>query len=104
MEPDERVPHLTALTPIEKEHVLARLAEVRRALFRPKNVTSFNRATTWALKIFAFDVVSDSVLFPDVSFGAAFDSIAGYIARRHAETGVEAEVEEILELETERDI
>ena len=99
MEPDERVPHLTALTSIEKERLLAHLSEARRALFRPKNVTSFNRATTWALKIFAFDVVSDSELFPDVSFGAAFDSITSYIARRH----VDAETE-ILELETERDI
>ena len=104
MEPDERVPHLAALTPIEKEHILARLAEVRRALFRPKNVTSFNRATTWAFKIFSFDVVSDSVLFPDVSFGAAFDGITGYIARRHVDAEAEVEVEEILELETERDI
>lgn len=91
----ERTPHLAALTPIEKEQLLARFIEVRRALFRPKSVTGFNRATVWALKVFAFDMVSTSEFFPDVSFGAAFDGLTGFISRRHAD----ADAEEIVEAE-----
>lgn len=92
--PAEVPPRLAVLTDAQRELVLSRIAEARRIFAKAVRdrgaLDSFHRATSWAFKVFAFDVTEQDEFAPEVSYGAAFGSIVGYVIRRR----IDAEAEE----------